>query len=173
MDELRAAVLRVQLRKLPQILSHMRRSKYRTRRELEPYTQVELRHVMDSRGDTGAFLITIYPNKTTAQWVNQALRAEGIAPGPMGQSNIIMSDWGLHVYYNLAGLFERSDIVRDGSSKRLQPKAWRVPEFRKGTCPVADDLFERSIIMAIPSCLTEKDEKEIIRSFQKVISAIP
>ena len=169
MDELRAAVLRIQLRKLPKILSHMRTSKYRIRRGLEPYQQIDLRQVIDSRGDTGAFLITSYRNKRTAQWVNQALRGEGIVPGPMGQSNIIMSDWGLHVYYNMAVLFERPG---DGSSP-LSPKGSRVPEFQKGTCPVADDLFERSIIMAIPSCLTEKDEEEILRAFDKVMLAIP
>jgi 8-amino-3,8-dideoxy-alpha-D-manno-octulosonate transaminase len=80
-----------------------------------------------------------------------------------------MSDWGLHVYYNMAVLFERPG---DGSSP-LSPKGSRVPEFQKGTCPVADDLFERSIIMAIPSCLTEKDEEEILRAFDKVMLAIP
>ena len=172
MDELRAAVLRVQLRKLPRILGHMRGSKYRIRRELEAYEQIELRQILDPRGDTGAFLISTYRDKANAQRVNQALRAEGIAPGPVGRSNIVMTDWGLHVYYNFAGLFEQSGVRRNGAGWSLQEKDRRVPEFRKGTCPVADDLFERSIIMAIPSCLTEKDEEEIIRSFEKVISAI-
>src|SRR5262249_41685970 len=169
MDELRAAVLRVQLRKLPQILSHMRTSKNRIRRELESYSQIELRSVPNPQGDTGAFLITTYRNKSTAQWVNQALRAEGIVPGPIGLSNIVMTDWGLHVYYNMAALFAASG---DGSLRRLR-KGPRVPQFGKGTCPVADDLFERSIIMAIPSCLTERDEEDIIRAFHKVIPAIP
>jgi 8-amino-3,8-dideoxy-alpha-D-manno-octulosonate transaminase len=169
MDELRAAVLRVQLRKLPQILPHMRSSKNRIRRELESYNQVELRSIPNPQGDTGAFLITTYRNKSTAQWVNQALRAEGIVPGPMGLSNIVMSDWGLHLYYNMAALFAAS---RDGSLRHLRKESG-VPQFGKGTCPVADDLFERSIIMAIPSRLTEKDEEDIIKAFHKVIPAIP
>ena len=172
MDELRAAVLRVQLRKLPRILAHMRKSKYRIRRELEAYNEVELRQLIDHSGDTGAFLISSYRDKTTAQRVNQALRAEGIVPGPVGLSNIVMTDWGLHLYYNIAGLFETSDVDRKSSALALKEKSQKVPKFSKGTCPVADDLFERSIIMAIPSCLTEKDENEIIRSFEKVISAI-
>src|SRR5215472_7520864 len=45
LDELRGAVLRVQLRKLPQIIAHMRQSKYRIRRALEAFPQVRLRRI--------------------------------------------------------------------------------------------------------------------------------
>jgi dTDP-4-amino-4,6-dideoxygalactose transaminase len=44
--------------------------------------------------------------------------------------------------------------------------------YEKGTCPVADDLFERSIIMSIPSCLTAADENDIIHAFKKVMKNI-
>jgi dTDP-4-amino-4,6-dideoxygalactose transaminase len=44
--------------------------------------------------------------------------------------------------------------------------------YSKGTCPKADSLFERSILIAIPSCLTPKDEDEIIRGFEKVLKAL-
>jgi hypothetical protein len=37
---------------------------------------------------------------------------------------------------------------------------------------VADDLFERSIIMSIPSCLTAADENDIIHAFKKVMKNI-
>ena len=38
-------------------------------------------------------------------------------------------------------------------------------------CPQADSLRERSILLAIPPCLTGRDEDDIIRSFDKVLSA--
>jgi dTDP-4-amino-4,6-dideoxygalactose transaminase len=44
--------------------------------------------------------------------------------------------------------------------------------YSKGTCPVADSLFERSILLAIPSCLTRRDEDDIIRAFEKVLGAL-
>src|SRR5215467_7701963 len=47
MDELRAAILRVQLRKLPTVIAHMRRSKYRVRRNLEKFSGVQLRRIID------------------------------------------------------------------------------------------------------------------------------
>jgi dTDP-4-amino-4,6-dideoxygalactose transaminase len=44
-------------------------------------------------------------------------------------------------------------------------------DYHKGTCPYADSLFERSILIAIPSCLTEQDEADIIGAFEKVLRA--
>ena len=82
LDEIRGAILRVQLRKLPQIIASMQRSKYRIRRALENFPGVELRKIIDSTGDTGCFLITTYPDSPMAEHVNRALRAEGIVPHP-------------------------------------------------------------------------------------------
>jgi dTDP-4-amino-4,6-dideoxygalactose transaminase len=61
MDELRAAVLRVQLAKLPLTIGAMHRSKYRIRHALERFEGVQLRRLPDPDGDTGCFLITTYP----------------------------------------------------------------------------------------------------------------
>ena len=47
LDELRAAVLRVQLRKLPTIVQRMRSSKYRIREALAEFPQVQLRRIVD------------------------------------------------------------------------------------------------------------------------------
>jgi dTDP-4-amino-4,6-dideoxygalactose transaminase len=41
--------------------------------------------------------------------------------------------------------------------------------YSKGTCPVADSLFERSILLAIPSCLTVQDEEDIVKAFRKIL----
>jgi 8-amino-3,8-dideoxy-alpha-D-manno-octulosonate transaminase len=156
MDELRAAVLRVQLRKLPRIVEAMRRSKYKIRRALEKFPSVALRRVIDADGDTGCFLITTYRDAATAKTVQAALRAEGIATAPQGNSNILMTDWGLHLYYKNLSLFHHPGL--DGR------------HYSQGACPVADSLFERSILLPIPSCLTESDEDDIIRAFEKVLA---
>jgi len=49
MDELRAAILRVQLKKLPKIIKNMQRSKYRIRKALAAFPQVQLRRIQDER----------------------------------------------------------------------------------------------------------------------------
>jgi dTDP-4-amino-4,6-dideoxygalactose transaminase len=168
-DELRGAVLRVQLRKMPRIIESMRNSKYRIRHALEKLPGIKLRRIVDPAGDTGAFLITTYESASIAKDVNQALRAEGIVTYPQGLSNIRMVDWGLHLYYNIVSLVQKRSVDKLGFPWALTENKGANVQYEKGTCPVADNLFERSIIMSIPSCLTPQDELDIIRAFNKVV----
>lgn len=172
LDELRGALLRVQLRKLPRIIENMRRSKYRIRKALEKFSQVNLRRIVDTKGDTGCFLITSFADAATAKRLNQALRAEGIVTSPQGVSNVVMTDWGLHLYYNIASLVKQTSVDGRGFPWKLAENAGSKVCYDKGTCPVADSLFERSVILPIPSCLTKHDEDDIIHAFDKVIVAL-
>jgi len=171
LDEIRGAILRVQLTKLPQIITRMHRSKYRIRKALENLPQIKLRRIVDPNGDTGPFLITTYEEAKTAKRVNDALRAEGIVTFPQGVSDVLMTEWGLHLYYNIASLVKRTSVDRRGLPWSLAENSGSDVQYAKGTCPVADSLFERSIILAIPSSLTEREENDIIRAFQKVYQA--
>ncbi len=169
LDELRAAILRVQLRKLPAITGAMRRSKYRIRHALEAFPGVQPRAIQDPEGDTGCFLITTYPDAATARLVNQALRAEGIVTHPQGISNIVMVEWGLHLYYNIVSLVKKTAIDRKGFPWNLAENRALQHDYEKGACPVADSLFERSILLPIPSCLTKRDEDDVIEAFSKAL----
>jgi 8-amino-3,8-dideoxy-alpha-D-manno-octulosonate transaminase len=169
LDELRAAVLRVQLRKLPVITGAMRRSKYRIRRALERFPEVRLRKIQDEKGDTGCFLITTYRDAETARRVHLGLRSEGIVTSPQGLSNIVMTDWGLHLYYNNISLVKKKSVDGAGFPWKLAENAGLEHSYGKGTCPVADSLFERSILIPIPSCLSSQDEDDIIHAFEKVL----
>ena len=172
LDELRAAVLRVQLKKLPRTVAHMRGSKYRIRKALEQLPGVKLRRIVDPKGDTGCFLITTYRDPETARRVNQALRAEGIVTSPQGVSDVVMTDWGLHLYFNIVSLVEKASLDERGFPWKLEENRGLERDYRKGACPAADGLFERSILIAVPSCLTRKDENDIVRAFQKVTRAV-
>jgi dTDP-4-amino-4,6-dideoxygalactose transaminase len=170
LDELRAAVLRVQLKKLPSIIAHMRGSKYRVRKELEKYPQLHLRRIVDTEGDTGCFLIVTFADNETVRKVSDALRGEGICTSPQGVNNVVMTDWGLHIYSNIVTLTKRAAVDKAGFPWKLTENQGSTPSYSRGTCPVADDLFERSLLLAIPSCLTEKDELDIIHAFDKVLN---
>jgi dTDP-4-amino-4,6-dideoxygalactose transaminase len=172
LDELRGAVLRVQLTKLPRIIASMHRSKYRIRKALEKFPQVQLRKIVDPDGDASSFLITTYANPETAKRVNEALRAEGIVTFSQGISNVVMTEWGFHLYYNIASLVKKTSVDRRGFPWSLTENSGIKTQYAKGTCPVADSLFERSIILAIPSSLTEREEDDIIRAFEKVYQAL-
>ncbi len=168
-DELRAAILRVQLSKLPAITSAMRASKYRIRQSIQSFSEVKLRRIQDPQGDTGCFLITTYSDAATARRVNEMLRAEGITTSPEGVSNIVMTEWGLHLYYNILSLETKASIDPRGFPWNLAENAGLARDYSKGACPVADSLFERSLILAIPSCLSEQDETEIVQAFTKTL----
>jgi dTDP-4-amino-4,6-dideoxygalactose transaminase len=170
LDELRGAILRVQLKKLPKITAHMRQSKYRIRRALEEFPRVKLRRIVDPAGDTGCFLIFTLENAGEAKRINRALRAEGITTSSQGMTNVLMTDWGLHIYSNIVSLVNKTSTDGKGFPWNLAENRDSKMQYAKGTCPVADDLFERSILLAIPSCLSEKDEDEIIHAFRKVLA---
>jgi 8-amino-3,8-dideoxy-alpha-D-manno-octulosonate transaminase len=172
LDELRAAILRVQLKKLPRIIRAMHRSKFRIRQALEKFPRMQLRRLVDPRGDTGCFLITSFPDAPTAQRVNAALRAEGIVTHPQGISNVVMTDWGLHLYTNNVSLMERTSVDGRGFPWKLAENAGLGSEIKKGSCPTADSLFARSVIIPVPSCLTKRDEDDIIHAFRKVLGAL-
>lgn len=169
LDEIRGAVLRVQLRKMPTIVRRMHDSKYRIRQALETLPGIKLRRIIDPAGDTGAFLITTYESVSMAQQVNAALRAEGITTFPQGMSNIRMTDWGLHLYYNIVSLVAKRSVDNQGFPWNLSENQASEMRYEKGTCPTADSLFERSIIMSIPSCLSAQDEADVIQAFKKVM----
>ncbi len=171
LDEMRAAVLRVQLKKLPIVIAHMNRSKYRIRHALEAFPGVNLRKIADPQGDTGGFLLTTYPSPETATRINHALRAEGIVTLRQGVNNILMTQWGLHIYYNIPSLVQKTGVDRKNSPWSLAENKESHTEYGKGTCPVADGLFERTILLAIPSCLTDQDEQDIIDAFDKVLAS--
>lgn len=171
LDELRASILRVQLRKLPRTIGKMHRSKYRIREALEKFPDVQLRRIPDPQGDTSCFLITTYPTTELAAKINAALRAEGIVTSAQGLSNIVMTQWGLHLYYNIVSLVEHTSVDGRGFPWRLAENAGLTRDYHKGACLVADGLFERSILIPIPSCLTAQDEDDIILAFDKVLSA--
>jgi hypothetical protein len=145
----------------------MHSSKYRIRKALEAFPSVQLRRIIDPRGDTGCFLITTYKDRETAGRVNQALRAEGIVTHPQGVSNVLMTEWGLHLYHNIPSLVNKTSVDGRGFPWKLAENAGLERSYAKGACPVSDSLFERSIILAIPSCLSERTKTTSSKPLKK------
>jgi len=172
LDELRASILRVQLRKLPSTIERMHHSKYKIRRWLESHPEASLRRVIDRAGDTGCFLLTIFPDAETAHAVNDRLRLLGIASVSAETSNVILSDYGMHIYYNIPALVRKIGTDGRGSPWTLTENQNSSYSYGKGACPRADDLFERTQLLAIPSCLSKSDEDEIIEAFQEAMDAV-
>ena len=169
MDELRAALVRVQLRKLPSTLARMRKSKLRIREALESMRGVKLRRLVDPAGDTGAFLLTIFASERIARAVNTRMRWHGISCSADAVSNVILADYGLHIYSNIPALVRKTATDVSGAPWNLESNRQSVYDYGHGCCPVADDLFRRTQLLTIPSCLSERDEQDIIDAFSDAL----
>lgn len=165
LDELRAAVLRVQLRKLPATIARLRDSKYRiVAAIIGKYAHVG-RRVTDRSGDTGPFLVTIFPTEAHARRVNERLRWHGIYCSTEASSNTLLVDYGMHIYCNIRGLVEKIGTDRIGTPWTLEANRNSIYNYRLGACPRSDDLFRRSVMLAIPSSLTRADEQDVIDAY--------
>ena len=111
----------------------MHHSKYRIRKALEQYPEVRLRRIVDPDGDTGCFLLTTFTNPEIAKQINRALRAEGIVTLAQGVNNIVMTQWGLHIYYNIPSLVNKTGVDKRNSPWSLVENRDSQTEYRKGT----------------------------------------
>ena len=86
----------------------MQSSKRSIRAALERLPIIKLRRILDPEGDTGCFLISVFPDRRAAVPAYAGLREEGFSAFSQGTTNVVMSDWGLHIYYNIPSLIHRS-----------------------------------------------------------------
>ena len=130
---------------------------------------MSFRKILDSDGDSGPFLITIYRSPEICRRFTAALVAEGIR-GPEGSMACVpMQQWGLHWYFNNTSLVNRKSFSNDGWP-------WTHPanrfasgySYAKGSLPVCDCLADRSALLAIASCLKQQDIDDIVAAFEKV-----
>ncbi|MBS1814183.1 MAG: DegT/DnrJ/EryC1/StrS family aminotransferase [Acidobacteria bacterium] len=171
MDELRAAILRVQLRKLPGTLAHLRTSKQRILQTLHSLPQLAFRRHADPAGDTGSFLITVLPSDHAARAIHQRLCWHNINV-PSGNGNVLLSEYGLHIYSNIPVLTHQIAVDRRLFPWRIVENAGTSQKYCYGTCPYADGLFSRSLLLAVPCGLTLQDEQDIIAAFSDSVSFI-
>jgi hypothetical protein len=84
------------------------------------------------RGET---LITTYPDREAAKAVNAALRTEGIATSPVGTSNVLMTEWGLHLYYNNLSLVNHTTSIPAASCGPCPATKVRGQDMKKVPAP--------------------------------------
>ena len=172
LDELRGSVLRVQLRRLPEVIGSMRHSKDRIRSLLDSYEEVDQRRILDRDGDTSGFLLTTFADGATARAVNRRLRQHGIATASVETSNVILEDYGLHIYFNIPALVRKIGTDRLGSPWTLKENRGSSYDYRRGACPQSDDMFSRTQLLTIPSNLQEQEENDIIAAFRETLASV-
>ena len=163
LSELCAAVAGVQLKKLPRIVSHMRRSKRRIKEGLEGTRGLTLRRLNDAEGDTGSFLTLILSDEPRAARAIAIMKEKGLFNAAR------LSDYGQHLYYNMPSLVRKVPLSPAGNPWSLEENRQSRYDYHKGACPRSDALFARSIVLPIPSKLTRAQEKGAVQIIREAV----
>ena len=110
---------------------------------------VAFRRFTDPDGHTGPFLVIIHKSETHSVKATRHLQTNGI------DSAARIADYGLHIYSNISRLVDKVPLSPAGNPWNLDANSGSVYEDGKGACPVSDALFARSILVPIPSNLSE------------------
>jgi dTDP-4-amino-4,6-dideoxygalactose transaminase len=153
MSELCAAVASVQIRKLPEIVAHMRASHDRIKATLDGIPGLQFRRLTDPKGNSGPFLVLLLEDEGLARAAVEKMRQSGLT------SAFRLADYGLHVYCNIPPLVDKLPLSPAGNPWKLAENAQSVYSYHKGACPVSDALLARSVLVPIPSCLTQQQEQ--------------
>jgi 8-amino-3,8-dideoxy-alpha-D-manno-octulosonate transaminase len=161
MSELEAAVDVVQLGKLDDIVSRHHRVKMNILNQLETFREITPQKLNDLAGEIG-YLLRFFPatNELGIQIV-EALAAEGIRASIHGPNS--RPDW--HIYKDMFPI-----TLKTGSMSNDQPFG-ETADYRRGTCPVADDLFERVVSIGLNQWYSPADCDHMAHGINKVLAA--
>ena len=169
MSELEAAVDVVQLRKLDAIVQRHHDVKMRILGQLQTFREITPQKLNDVAGEIGYRLVFYPANHTLGQQIVAALRAEGIAAGTRGAS----TRPDRHIYRDMFPI-----VLKTGTMPADHP--FDLPEYQerdghveygKGQCPVADDLFNRSVNIPLNQWYSTADCDAIAAGINKVLTA--
>jgi dTDP-4-amino-4,6-dideoxygalactose transaminase len=156
-NEISAAIMRVQLTKLPAIAAAMLGSKQRMMEGLK-MKGCKPRKVVDPKGDLGSTLTLIFDTEKEADaFCASGREALGKENWFMGQ----LKNTGHHIYYNCSNMVQKVPVLPGGFP-------WNLPEnqgdyrYEKGTSPKTDELLARSVGLSIPPDLNQLQEEVLV-----------
>jgi dTDP-4-amino-4,6-dideoxygalactose transaminase len=144
MGEIVGAIARVQLSKLDRIVAGLRKTKAHIKSLLADVKGIEFRKIHDPAGDTAAAIIMMLPDPQEAQRVADGLTARGLR-------SFRLADFGMHIYSCIPALVRKVPLSSAGNPWSLAENRHSVYDYSYGACPRSDALFERSILLQLPS----------------------
>lgn len=167
-SDLAAAMARVQLKKLPTIVSHMREFKHELVDIISKYDGIRSRKIADPSGESGGFLKMTFQNSEISYQFKDLLLKNGIHVADKGFYPIHMDEWGLHIYYNLPSLVHKRPSMGSRSVWELSENSFaRDYTYGKGTLPSLDSLIGKTVIFCIASNLNDEHKAVIREAFNK------
>ncbi len=173
MSELTAAVLLVQETRLDAITAKMRERNHYLYKGLDGVAGLRPRRVIDPTGDSGVFVLLIWPDAETCARMVAATREAGVRPGPDGLNNITLQEWGLHLYYNNTSLVNKRGVNSSGFPWSAPANAFATGyAYDKGSLPATDALFARSSLLGIPPVMRRETCDQIIQIFRECAASL-
>lgn len=136
MNELSAAVLLAQFRKLDRLVARLRTLKSRFKDQIADIKGLGFRKIYDPEGECGTILTVLFHDKKSADAVAQKL----------GTTTLAQSGW--HVYNNMEHVLQMKTINPKNNPVTSPYYKGRV-EYRKGMLAQTDRILERAINISI------------------------
>ena len=178
LSELEAAVDVVQLRKMPELVGRYNAIKRNILGQLKTYREIVPQKINDPEGEAG-YTIRFFPQTVAlGRKIAAALNAEGIGVGHFiwpSECSIrgpeAPPDW--HVYSYMFPVMLKTDATQSSCSFGcpIYRERGGSAEYRRGDCPVADDLFDRNIMIWLDPCYSDEDCRAIAAGINKVLTA--
>jgi 8-amino-3,8-dideoxy-alpha-D-manno-octulosonate transaminase len=169
LSELEASVNLIQLQKLDGIVQRHHAVWQRIVGQLKTFKEIVPQKINDVNGFIG-YLLRFYPATVElGEKIKAALKAEGISAGMRGPQ--AGPDW--HQYSDMFPVTLRTPSAAGASpftDPRYLAKGGQV-EYKKGDCPVADDLYNRVIAVGLNQWYSPEDCDAVATGLNKVLSA--
>jgi dTDP-4-amino-4,6-dideoxygalactose transaminase len=136
MNEITAAVLIAQFRRLSDIIERLRAIKTRMKKQLEGVPGVSFRRINDPAGECNTLCTVFLPTPAIA----------AKTAGKLGTATMDKSGW--HVYNNMEQILGKKMITEVGCPYNCESHPCRQ-EYHKGMLPNTDRLLERAINISV------------------------
>jgi len=171
LSELEAAVDLIQLRKLDDVVAGFRNAAMAVLRALRTFREIRPLKINDPDGWVG-YCLRFYPETyELGERIVAALNAEGVNCGMRGPEP--GHDW--HLYSEMYPIVDRvspygaKTSPPAGGQAATEEEAARL-HYRRGDCPVADDLYGRSIAIGVDRFSTPGDCERIALGINKALA---
>jgi len=162
MTELQGALGLVQLEKREGLIKTMRAHKKHIKEAISK-CGVQFRRLADPDGEIAICMMFFLPDAKKAAEVADALDAEGVGAGTMGQPDI--PDW--HIYSNWEHIINRRGNNDSGFPFTLSKRV-----YSKDMCPNTLNYLRRAIHLDISPFWTDSDAEEVAVGLEKVLSVL-
>ncbi|MFX1392327.1 MAG: DegT/DnrJ/EryC1/StrS family aminotransferase [Promethearchaeota archaeon] len=137
MTEFTGAVVGVQLKKLENIINHLKNNKARLKSHIEDINQIKFRKLTDENGEISTLLTIIMPTIKSAVKMGEKLGCG------------VVADSGWHVYNNMEHFLGKMTVSEEGCPFNCPFYKGPEPVYSKGMLPQTDNILKRSINISI------------------------